>query len=408
MKFTPALWTAAVALLLPGVAGTQTGASSGSEARSIFAEIDRSLQELTRISGLKIHNRVAYDLISRENVKEFLRQKVKEETKPEELRSEELVLKKFGLVPADFDLVKTTIDLLTEQAAAFYDFHKKKLYITDWAPSPIRETALVHELAHALADQNFHLERFIKQARQNDDSSLARLAVMEGQASWLMSEYLARKMGRSLKSSPETLQAMSRATESAGQYPVFEGAPLYLRETLLFPYTKGMLFQHAVVEKMGQAAFAEVFRRPPVSTQQVLHPDKYFSGTAPTSPELPGPVDKTAYRRLTDGFIGELDHAILLRQYVGKDQAEEIAPHWKGGRYELFEGKSDKKIRLAYVSEWDDTSVARDYFRLYRQILQKKWKKMEIAAESETQITGSGDDGNFVVRLEGALVTSLE
>ena len=53
--------------------------------------------------------------------------------KPAELRTEELTLKKFGFVPQDFDLKKTTIDLLTEQTAAFYDFHRKKLYITEWA-----------------------------------------------------------------------------------------------------------------------------------------------------------------------------------------------------------------------------------------------------------------------------------
>ena len=112
--------------------------------------------------------------------------------KPEELRAEEITLKKIGFVPADFNLEQSTVDLLTEQAAAFYDYHKKKLFLTDWASSSsMQDAALVHELAHALADQHFHLERFIKKGGASDDSALARMAVMEGQATWLMTEALA-------------------------------------------------------------------------------------------------------------------------------------------------------------------------------------------------------------------------
>ena len=145
-----------------------------------FSEIDRSLQELTAITGLKAKKPIHYDLITRDKVNEFLKDRVKESTKPDELRAEEITLKKLGFVPADFNLEKSTVDLLTEQAAAFYDYHKKRLFLTDWAPSAMQESALVHELAHALADQNFHLERFIKQGGQSDDSELARMAVMEG------------------------------------------------------------------------------------------------------------------------------------------------------------------------------------------------------------------------------------
>ena len=79
---------------------------------------------------------------------------------------------------------------MSEQAAAFYDFRKKKLFMIDAGEDLLQHSALVHELAHALADQHFHLEKFIDHGSKNDDTSLARLAVMEGQATWLMSEYL--------------------------------------------------------------------------------------------------------------------------------------------------------------------------------------------------------------------------
>jgi len=380
---------------------------AAADPRALFSEIGRDLAELSRITGLKLHHQVPYDTITRQKVNEYLKQKVKEEVKPEELRAEELALKKFGFVPQDFDLVKSTVDLLTEQAAAFYDFRKKRLFVADWGSSAMQQVALVHELAHALADQNFHLERFIKAAGKSDDGSLARMAVMEGQASWLMSEVMARRMGQSLASTPGLEEQVERMAGSAGsEYPEFEKSPLYIRETLMFPYTKGMLFQHAVYRKMGQAAFSEVFRRAPQSTQQILHPEKYFERLAPAAPMAPAvPKD---FSTLAEGTVGELDHSILLRQYTGKETADEVAPRWRGGAYRIAERKTDRRAVLAYASQWDSPETARRFFALYQRVLKQKWKQMSVRRQSPEALEGSGDDGNFVLRVEGAVVSSLE
>jgi hypothetical protein len=377
--------------------------------RQIFQAIDRSLQDLSAITGLKAKKHIHYDLITRDKVNEFLKDRVKDSIKPEELRAEEMTLKKLGFVPPDFNLEKSTVDLLTEQAAAFYDYHKKKLFLTDWAPSAMQESALIHELAHALADQNFHLERFIKQGGKSDDSELARMAVMEGQATWLMTEVQAQRAGQSISSNPGLLDAMSGATdEGTSQYPVFNSVPLYLRETLVFPYTEGGRFQNAVYAKVGKAAFSEVFRRPPDTSQQILHPAKYFDHIQPTDPAFPQLAHGKGYKDLSEGMLGELDHAILIRQYGTSLQATAIAPHWKGGRYSLIENKSQSRVILRYVSEWDSVEIAQDFFRFYRQALRKKWKKIEITSETESTLSGTGDDGYFVVRQTGALVSSVE
>jgi hypothetical protein len=375
---------------------------------SVLAQIDKYMEELTRITGLKAREKVEFAVLSREKVNAFLKSRVTEVASPEEIRREELALKKFGLVPDDFDLAKSTVDIFTEQAVALYDYHRKKLYLTDWTPSETQEPALVHELAHALADQNFRLDRYLKKANENDDGSLARMAVMEGQATWLMTEYTARKMGQSLKGAGPVVEAMSRmANTPAGQFPVFEQAPLYMRETLLFPYTKGMLFQQAVVDKLGERAFSEVFLRAPVSTQQILHPEKYFSKEAPSLPALPEFRAK-GYKRIIDGTVGELDHAILLTQYVSQGEAMTLAPKWRGGRYAVYETRDRASAVLAYASAWESAAAAGEYFRNYREVLKKKWKSMEISAESAGEIRGNGDGGGFVLKLEGSGITSLE
>lgn len=373
-----------------------------------FAEVERIAGELGRISGFRLERRIECGVISREELNKFLDERIKDVATPEEIRAEELTLKKFGLVPEDFDLARSTVDLLAEQAVAFYDYRKHKLFMTDSTGTAMREAALAHEIAHALADQRFNLERYIKQARKDDDAALARMAVMEGQATWLMSEWLAQRMGQSLATSPELAAVMSRSAESiSGQYPVFDGMPLYMRETLLFPYGKGMQFQQAVYKKEGAAAFAQVFHDPPVSTQQVLHPEKYLAGIRPTCPEPPA-LRERGYKTLIEGGFGELDHAILLEQYAGKGAAHELAPQWRGSRYRLLENRSRGRAVLAYASEWATAEAARRFFAHYQDVLRKKWKTIEAAPAAEGVFAGRGDDGYFRVELAGSVVSSLQ
>jgi hypothetical protein len=111
---------------------------------------------------------------------------------------------------------------------------------------------------------------------------------------------------------------------------------------------------------------------------------------------------------LIGGSLGELEHGIMLRQYAGQKTADKLAPHWRGCNFELRENKKAGRAVLLYVVEWDSADAAQDYFDFYRELLQKKWKKMEISSRGPGSVTGSGDDGRFELRRNGALVTSVE
>jgi hypothetical protein len=375
-------------------------------APSSGADIPKILAELGEITGWKSTRAVRQESLDRQGLRRYLEARMKEAVKPKDLRAEELTLKKFGFVPPEFDLKKTTVDLLTEQAAAFYDYRKKKLFLLSSAPSMMEEALLVHELAHALADQRFRLDRYIRH-ESSDDGSIARMAVMEGQASWLMAEYLARRSGQSLKTSPALLDMMSHADTGAEQYPVLAHAPLYIQESLLFPYTAGIRFQNKLYEELGQAAFDEVFLRPPVSSQQILHPDLYRKGVKPTSPRLPELASTRGWRKLAQGSLGELDLSILLRQYAGEEAAQRVAPGWRGGAYRLLENKAGRTL-LLHVSEWSDAETAAEFFRLYQQVLRKKWRRVEVATETGERFVGKSEDGYFLVRRQGVSVSSIE
>jgi hypothetical protein len=328
---------------------------------------------------------------------------------PEDIRVQEVILKKFGFIPHDFDLKAQTVDLLTEQAAAFYDYKQRKLYLASWTPADMQDVALVHELAHALADQHFGLEKFINKSGEDDDAATARGAVVEGQASWVMTEYMLRQVGRSMKDSPDLAKTALEASNSgAKDFPVLGASPLYLQETLMFPYNQGMLFQQAVFQRMGREAFAQVFRHPPVSSQQIIHPELYFSRAAPTRPALPNVKLPSGYKKIAEGTLGELDHQILLRQFLGEEEARDLGPRFRGSRYALAENKKVHRDVLCYSVEWASAADASRYMADYRRACGKKWKQMAVATDQPEQISGAGDDGRFEWALHGAVFTAVE
>ncbi len=168
-----------------------------------------------------------------------------------------------------------------------------------------------------------------------------------------------------------------------------------------------MTFQQAVLMKDPQAGFGEVFLHAPVSTQQILHPDKYFDHLQPTDPALPV-VPLRGYKGLVGGELGELEQGIMLEQYVGKTRAADLTPHWRGCNFELQENKKAARVVLLYSTEWDSDESAAQYFKAYRDVMRKKWKSMTIASEEPDALTGVGDDGRFELRRKGAIVTSVE
>lgn len=385
-------------------------ATVAAPAPNAFSELDAIVIELSRITGLTRLKKVQYDKLDRAALRRYLDRKIKEENSPEDIRLEELALKKFGLVPAGFDLAKSTVDLMTEQAAAFYDERQKKLFLLDDASSSgLEQVALVHELAHALADQHFHLGKFIRTKGRSDDSQLARMAVVEGQATWLMTEYMARRSGQSLRKSPALLSLFAAGADTAGaQFSQFRDSPLYVRELLLFPYVQGARFQQAVLEKQGDEGFANVFRRPPTTTQQIVHPERYFAGEGAASVDPPAVPKERDYKGLLEGSVGEFDHAVLLRQYVPVGDSEALAAHWRGGTFRLYEARGKQRQVLAYASVWDSPSKAGEFFQQYEKILKGKWKQMKVNERTPQRLTGEGDDGRFILTLDGDRVTSCE
>jgi len=160
-----------------------------------------------------------------------------------------------------------------------------------------------------------------------------------------------------------------------------------------------MLFQQAVIEKEGSAAFAAVFKRPPASTRQSSIGNIFWRRQASRSslPQSRRQAVPHAGRR----SIGELDHGILLRQYGGEEQAAALAPRWRGGNYRLLESKADKHSVLEYSSQWRRTGGPA-VLRVLPRGAAEEVEQDRISRRGQRGLHRPGDDGYFAVRLDGA------
>lgn len=372
-------------------------------------QIDSIVGSLSEITGLPEKHAVPYGRMSKEQLRQFLTKRIKKTLKPQELYADELSLKMFGLVPQDYDLRQATVSLLTEQAAAFYDYDKKKLFLLQGSSSISETTTLAHELSHALADQHFNLERFIQDTPSNDDENLAHTAVVEGQASWLMIAYDLKQAGKPPLPTQQMLNAVADASnESMADYPVLKGSPLYIQQSLLFPYSAGILFFDAVYKRMGKEAFGVVFKNAPTDSAEIIHPERYFAHEKSSKPSLPKLSLRDERKEIAEGSVGEFDLAMMLRQYLNEKESAALSPHLRGGRFKILSVEEKHKPVLEYVSEWDSEERAVNFFTSYQKILQRKWKRCDVSSANDKIFGGRGDNGYFVLSITGRTVMSVE
>src|SRR5580692_3072305 len=315
-----------------GDAATQENKISPKEAEELFHDVDQILQFASKDTGLPIKKEVKRRLTTRDEVVAYLQKTMSEDKDARRLQRSELVLKKFGLLPADFDLQGFLVTLLREQVAGYYDAKTKTVNLLDWLDAEQQRPVLAHELTHALQDQSFDLEKWLKDTDINDEKeptaadiqedevSEARQAVVEGQAMVTLVDYMLEPTGQSLLGSPQIAKALEEGMLVGTADSVeFKNAPIYLKESLTFPYRYGLDFEAELLRSGGkQKAFAETFTNPPRTTRQIMEPKTYLSGERLEPMRLPDfDHDFKNYDRFDIGAVGEFDIALLVDEYAG-------------------------------------------------------------------------------------------
>ena len=381
-------------LVLAALARAQSESPPAAESRprnkaeEIAVKIEKQVEKLR---GLEFKTPVKIGVYDKATLKAFLLKHAEKELTPARIEPHVRALKILNLIPEDMDFKKVLLDILNEQVAGFYDPDTKELRLidrnapdpsgTDHAPSGMEKMAkeamarmgidedaviMAHELTHALQDQFIGLKTLPMEIEDDDDLVTASQSVVEGDATMAMMAWTFVKMGqpskmifnKAIASSIDQLVDLS----SIPGAEAVANAPAYMKEGLIFPYLGGMKFCLAICAK--DKTFAGVdhaLKAPPLSTEQVLHPEKY-TGEAPdypmsfTLPDLSGTLGMPS---LTTNTVGELVTRILLAEKIPNENVTTAAEGWDGDRYALY-GKPGIEA-LVWVSTWDTPGDADEF-----------------------------------------------
>jgi len=373
---------------------------SPKEEAELFRSVDDILQFASTETGLPKRQSVGRRLVSRDEVVAYLTKHMDEDEDSQRFRRSEVVLKKFGLIPKDFDLRPFLIGLLREQIAGYYDPATKTVNLLDWVAPEQQKPVLAHELTHALQDQKVDMQKWMKGTETDlikvesptsedfelDEAAEARQAVVEGQATVSLIDYQLIPAGKSVAKSPQIVESIRESmligTADSGQY---QKAPLFLKEAITFPYRYGLGFVGEVVVKRGKAGANALFDHPPVTTRQIMEPETYLSG------EKLSPMPVVDFKRLFKdyetvdvGGFGEFDTFMLVGQLASRVEAQKIYPAWRGGYYFAVrpKGKPAAPLGLLYVSRWASAEKAAQFAAIYAKGLTQRYlRAVEVGVE---------------------------
>jgi hypothetical protein len=326
-------------------------------------------QVVSELRGLGASQDVALEFMSPAQLRQYLLDAFDREYSAEERVRDHKLLVALGMIRPDQDLAALSLSVLGEQVLGMYDDETGRMYLIAEAVEPTASARVVfaHEYTHALQDANFDLGTLNPPDTDNDDRSAAIQALVEGDATLLMTLYT-----RQALSSAEQREVRREQSESDGQ--ALAAAPLVLREELLFPYQDGLRFVLQRHRAGGFAAVDAAYRDPPASTEQVLHPEKYAVREAPVAVALPDLATALggSWRESVQNTLGELDLRILVEQHSDRSEAERAAAGWGGDRYALLEDDQGRAL-VAIKSAWDTDRDASEFFQAYAQALERRF-----------------------------------
>ena len=305
---------------------------------------------------------------TRAQVRDYVIHKFDDDLPPAELAGAQAAYKLFGLIPDTLDLRRSMVDLLTEQVAGYFDPDSNALYIpTDIDPSQAR-LVISHELVHALQDQYLNLDSLVELKRQNDRRSAAQ-SILEGQAT--LAQILVLMPEQNIESLPNFWDLRTALAGQQQGMKVFGSAPLWLRESLIFPYLGGAEFVRWFDRQYpGRQPYGALM---PVSTEQILHPARYAAGDRPDRLTFESPARDTV--RYEDN-LGEFEVRLLLQQYLLDDSAAaRLASGWNGDRYQVLGAGADV---LVWYTLWDDRAAATRFSKG----LERAWRKRRASGPS--------------------------
>jgi hypothetical protein len=336
-------WAAGLALL----GFLAVGPARADEASLLASRVAEAQKLVEKVRGLSFRAPVASALLPEKDLEGVLAKKLVEDL-PVPFETYAASLEAIGLIESSPDLLLRLTRLYARQVVGFYDPAEKRFYIV---PERSRDTAgpagelmeqllLAHELTHALQDQRLGLDRRMKSLMDSTDALLALQAVLEGEATLLMTEALMASIPADAREALGTdpTQQILDGLDSPAAVEGAEGVPEFFVKELVFPYAAGTAWVRQKRKEGGWAAMDAVYRNLPSTTSEILRPGtvpgprkRLAASDRPRPGRVPGDTSKTWYDTLGEWALGS-----LLERAGAGDGAKEAAAGWQDDRVVFF------------------------------------------------------------------------
>ena len=398
--------------------------------KNALASVGRVQGEVAKLRALPFRANVVAEYQTQDDFRKFVQSEIRVELPREEGDALTRAAYHIGLLKEKIDLVSTIEDAQVSQAGAYYDPITKKFYIVMVPKSAtLLDTMSAHELTHALQDQHFDLTAYLG-GRGNtqglsEDEVQARRFIVEGEATLTMMAYQTRVVTKLNLLDPAYSQQTRMALNQAAGVKLSQLAEMQKQQSSLFAdigddikkamesidqippyilvplfeaYFKGAVPVFETYVKGGWPAVTELYKTPPESTEQVLHPVEKLVGARdyPVNLVLPSPGKSLeGWKEIYSDVMGELLWRVYFSLWDQPDP-DAAASGWDGDKYVVY-AMGDKT--LAFISTiWDTPGDAARFAHAYLKTLGPRFP-------GEPAITGEGWKG---VRRPGGSVVVLE
>lgn len=356
----------------PGASPEQEAAQARLEAQARVIEA-----EVSELRGRAFLRPVDVQLADEEDFRAYVDRRFALSYGPGEFEAEEYVAKMLGLIPTGMSLWETTMELLDAQVGGYYDPSQDAFYLMEKFDNPqLTGVILAHELTHALDDQLYGMDETVESLNGNGDAELAYHSVIEGSGTALMTQWQLKKvLGGEL--SMEDMGDVDLGMEAMKDLPEFLWKPLlasYVRGQMFLNRTTNMMAAQMKAPKL--ADIERAFKTPPSSTEQILHPKKYWDEEefdAPQTVHIDSSALPVGWEVLNENTMGELFLGMVVNpldardaidpgnplSIVGIKYTNDAAGGWDGDRY-VFLGRGDERVFHAHVV-WDDEAEAEEF-----------------------------------------------
>ncbi|MRR29150.1 hypothetical protein EG834_02175 [bacterium] len=375
------------------------------EPPSVDVQMDKIQEQVSDIRGLEMNTELQRAMMTTAELQDVVMNDFFKDYTPEEAQQDVDVLSALGLLEADFDLLQFYIDLYSEQIAGYFDSTTKEMYVIgDAGFTGLERMTYAHEFTHVLQDQNYDLENGLK---LNDDYCeteseycAAVSALVEGDATlteqyWFLSD--------------STDQDKSDVSDFQSSYesPVYDSAPAYMKQDFLFPYQQGFTFVQALYGEDKWKSVDAAYGNPPVSTEQILHPEKYPAEKPLTVdlPDLTGMLGD-GWTEIDRGEIGEWYTSLVLGSGIDSafqldsSTAADAAAGWGGDGYVYYDDGASDAYVFAWQSVWDADTEADEFFAASKQYGTMRWGSPNF----ENEIKISWSDGVSMIKNGGQVL----